>query len=133
VLLKSAAWFLLKAIKGFFGKNQENPSKMARGLQKSWIVFELFDVQTLNQGELLVMSDKQLSEPMCLQDVAMNLLATGYSLEEVAEVLGVTVNAIYCWRRRDPSFRPIVKSLRKQIKQKERGNCRFATMEREGS
>jgi transposase len=63
------------------------------------------------------MTDKQLSESMCLQDVAMNLLATGYSLEEAAQVLGVTVGAIYNWQRRDSSFKPTVKSLRKQVDQ----------------
>jgi transposase len=61
------------------------------------------------------MTDKQLSESMCLQDVAMNLLATGYSLEEAAQVLGVTVSAIYNWQRRDFSFKPTLKNLRKQM------------------
>jgi hypothetical protein len=79
----------------------------------------MLDVQTLNRGELLIMSDKQLSELMCLQDVAINLLATGYSMEEAAEVLGVTVVAISNWQRRNPAFRPIVKSLREQVEQRQ--------------
>jgi transposase len=63
------------------------------------------------------MTDKQLSESMCMQDVAMNLLAAGYSVEEAAQVLGVTVSAIYNWQRRGLSFKPTVKNLRKQMKQ----------------
>jgi predicted DNA-binding protein YlxM (UPF0122 family) len=78
----------------------------------------LIDVQTLKRGELLIVSDKQLSEQMCLQDVAMNLLATGYSMKEVAEVLGINARTIYDWQRRDPSFRSTVISLHKQSKQR---------------
>ena len=77
----------------------------------------IFAPQTLNRGELLIMTDKQLSESMCLQDVAMNLLAIGYSLEEAAQVLGVTVGTIYNWQRRDASFKPTVKNLRRQVDQ----------------
>jgi hypothetical protein len=63
------------------------------------------------------MRGKQLSEPMCLQDVAINLLATGYSMEEVADVLGIEVKIIKNWRRRDPSFRPLINSLSQQMSQ----------------
>ena len=80
----------------------------------------MFDVQTLNRGELLIMRDKQLSKLMCLQDVAINLLATGYSMEEVAEVLGVQVRAIEAWGRRDASFRPTLKNLSEQVEQQQR-------------
>jgi transposase len=65
-------------------------------------------------------SDKQLSESMCLQDVAMNLLAIGYSMAEVAEVLGFTVSSIYNWKYRNPSFSPTVKRLSEEVKQKKR-------------
>ena len=66
------------------------------------------------------MSDKQLSGSMCLQDAAMNLLATGYSIEEVADVLGITVSAIANWKYRNPSFRPMVKSLSEEVEQQKR-------------
>jgi transposase len=64
------------------------------------------------------MTDKQLSEQMCLQDAAMNLLATGYSVEEAAQVLGLSPGAIYNWVRRNSAFRPTVESLRKQVPQR---------------
>jgi transposase len=80
----------------------------------------MFDSQTLNRGELLIMNDKQLSESMCLQDAAMNLLATGYSMREVAEVLGVNVKTIYDWQCSDPSFRPTVMSLIDQVQPRRR-------------
>ena len=94
--------------------------KSARRMPKSEVVFELLFLQTLSQGGLLIVSDEQLSESMCLQDVAINLLATGYSIEEVAEVLGVTVVAISNWQRRNPSFRPTVKRLSEQVEQQQR-------------
>ena len=92
--------------------------KSAQELLNFSIVLALFALQTLNRGELLIMTDKQLSESTCLQEVAMNLLATGYSLDEAAQVLGITPSAIYNWCRRDSSFRTTLRNLRKQAKQK---------------
>jgi hypothetical protein len=63
------------------------------------------------------MRNQQLSESICLQDAAMNLLATGYSIEEAAETLGVTANAINIWRRRNPSFKRTVKNISEKVKQ----------------
>jgi transposase len=77
-------------------------------------------VQTLKRGGLLTVDEKQLPESMCLQEVAMNLLATGYTVEEAAEILSVTPSTIYTWYRRDPSFKPTVNHLRKQMEGEER-------------
>lgn len=61
------------------------------------------------------MRDQQLSELMCLQDVAINLLATGYTIEEVAEVLGLAARTIERWRYADPSFKRTLKNLSTQL------------------
>ena len=63
------------------------------------------------------MSDEQFPERMDLREMAVNLLATGYSAAEVGQMIGIAPDTIRRWRRRDPSFEQAVKSLVEQIEQ----------------
>lgn len=66
------------------------------------------------------MSDEQFPERTDLRDMAANLLATGYSADEVSQMIGVSADTIRRWLRRDPSFEQTVKSLTEQV-ERQRG------------
>jgi Putative ATPase subunit of terminase (gpP-like) len=49
------------------------------------------------------------------RDAAINLLATGYSPEEVTEMLGLKKSTLHHWRYTDPEFGAIVRNLKQQV------------------
>jgi transcriptional regulator with XRE-family HTH domain len=51
---------------------------------------------------------------MSLQDAAINLLATGYSLRDVAAILNVESSTVRRWWSGDPLFKPRVEALKQQ-------------------
>jgi transposase len=58
--------------------------------------------------------DKKGLADMSLQEAAINLLATGYSVREAATILRVEPSTIRHWWGADPQFRPTVDALRQQ-------------------
>lgn len=53
---------------------------------------------------------------MSLQDAAINLLATGYTVRDAARILNVEPSTIRHWWGADPMFKPTVDALRQQAK-----------------
>jgi transcriptional regulator with XRE-family HTH domain len=46
------------------------------------------------------------------QEAAINLLATGSTLEEVAEALNISITQLYRWRKGNPAFLAKLKELK---------------------
>jgi hypothetical protein len=60
------------------------------------------------------MSDKKYPADMSLQEAAINLLATGYSVRDAARILNVEPSTIRHWWGADPLFKPTVDAVRQQ-------------------
>ena len=64
--------------------------------------------------QVAIVDDKKGLADMSLQEAAINLLATGYSVREAATILCVEPSTIRHWWGADPLFRPTVDALRQQ-------------------
>jgi len=62
------------------------------------------------------MSEKKYPAEMSLQEAAINLLATGYSVRDAARILNVEPSTIRHWWGADPLFKPTVDAVRQQAK-----------------
>lgn len=60
------------------------------------------------------MSDKNYPADMSLQEAAINLLATGYSVRDAARILDVEPSTIRHWWGADPLFKPTIDAVRQQ-------------------
>ncbi|MFL6213020.1 MAG: helix-turn-helix domain-containing protein [Blastocatellia bacterium] len=60
------------------------------------------------------MSDKKYPAEMSLQEAAINLLATGYSVRDAARILNVEPSTIRHWWGADPLFKPTIDAVRQQ-------------------
>jgi transposase len=60
------------------------------------------------------MESKKHLLAISLQDAAINLLATGYSVREAAKILNVEPSTIRHWWGADPQFKTTVATLRQQ-------------------
>ena len=60
------------------------------------------------------MDDKKGLADMSLQEAAINLLATGYSVREAATILRVEPSTIRHWWGADPLFKPTIDAVRQQ-------------------
>ena len=60
------------------------------------------------------MSDKKYPADMSLQEAAINLLATGYTVRDAARILNVEPSTIRHWWGADPLFKPTIDAVRQQ-------------------
>ena len=60
------------------------------------------------------MSEKKYPAEMSMQEAAINLLATGYSVRDAARILNVEPSTIRHWWGADPLFKPTVDAIRQQ-------------------
>ena len=60
------------------------------------------------------MEDKKRIADISLQEAAINLLATGYSVKEAATILSVEPSTIRHWWGADPLFKPTVDAVRQK-------------------
>jgi transposase-like protein len=56
-----------------------------------------------------------LNDELSLHDAAINLLATGYSVSEVAEIFNIDSSTVRRWWRADPLFKLTVEAIQEQI------------------
>jgi hypothetical protein len=62
-----------------------------------------------------MIEDKKRFAEVSLPDAAINLLAIGYSVREVARILNEEPSMIRHWWGADPLFKPMVDALKQQI------------------
>jgi len=53
------------------------------------------------------------------QQLVINLLATGHSMNDVALIAGLSRSAILKWRNNIPLFRETLDEMKKEVKKKE--------------
>ena len=56
-----------------------------------------------------------LNDEVSLHDAAINLLATGYSVSEVAEIFNIDSSTVRRWWRADPLFKYKIEAIQEQI------------------